>query len=160
MNLAVSILSSAGAHVVLMTAPCYDTGEQPDGLPWPSNKPDRVDEYNSIVEQVAAEHPKTVSVYHLHALICPDGHFEFDPTITYTYRGQTKTVSNVQVRTSDGIHFTIPGGELLGRVILPYLRRIGHKHMLALLAKGRSVPLPASKLPWGVVGEDVIPPAS
>jgi peptidoglycan/LPS O-acetylase OafA/YrhL len=160
MNLAVSILSSAGAHVVLMTAPCYDTGEQPDGLPWPSNKPDRVDEYNSIVEQVAAEHPKTVSVYHLHALICPDGHFEFDPTITYTYRGQTKTVSNVQVRTSDGIHFTIPGGELLGRAILPYLRRIGHKHMLALLAKGRSVPLPASKLPWGVVGEDVIPPAS
>jgi len=144
MNLAVSILSSDGAHVVLMTAPCYDAGEQPDGAPWPSDKADRVDEYNSIVEQVAAEHPRTVSVYHLHSLVCPGGRFEFDPTITYTYHGQTKTVSNAQVRTSDGIHFTIPGGELLGRVILPRLRKIGHQHMLTLLAKGRSVPLPAS----------------
>ena len=29
-----------GPHVVLMTAPCYDSGEQPDGQPWPEDSPD------------------------------------------------------------------------------------------------------------------------
>ena len=48
---AVQVAGSGGASVVLMTAPCYDTGEQPDGQPWPEDSPARLAIYNGIVRQ-------------------------------------------------------------------------------------------------------------
>jgi peptidoglycan/LPS O-acetylase OafA/YrhL len=42
---AVDVGSSRGAAVVLFTAPCYDSGEQFDGAPWPEDQPDRLHAY-------------------------------------------------------------------------------------------------------------------
>ena len=58
------------APMVLMTSPCFDSGEQPNGQPWPEDSPARLADYNAIVRQVAAEHPATVQVddFGAHAL--------------------------------------------------------------------------------------------
>ena len=37
-----------GAHLVFLTAPCTDEGEQPDGAPWPEDNPARLAEYNKL----------------------------------------------------------------------------------------------------------------
>ena len=54
---AVQVAGSSGADVALLTAPCFDSGEQPSGLPWPEDDPARLARYNELVRQVAAEHP-------------------------------------------------------------------------------------------------------
>jgi peptidoglycan/LPS O-acetylase OafA/YrhL len=105
---AVSILSSRGAHVALMTAPYFDTGEQPDGQPWPEDSPQRVKILNRIIESVAARHPGVVSVVPLGKILSPDGHF------TWKIHGQT-------VRLPDGIHTTKAAGRLEAPIILPEL---------------------------------------
>ena len=92
LDMAVGVAASAGAHVVLMTAPCYHSGEQPDGRPWPQDAPARVDTYNRLVRQVATEHPATTSVYNLGGLVCPQGHY-------------TPAIDGTTVRAPDGIHF-------------------------------------------------------
>ena len=92
LNLAVTTASSTGAHVVLMTAPCYDSGEQPDGQPWPQDDPSRVDAYNRLVRQVSAAHPRTTSVIDLDHLVCPGGRF-------------TSVIDGTTVRAPDGVHF-------------------------------------------------------
>ena len=51
---AVKLAGSQGARVILLTAPCYDTGEQPNGQPWPEDSPQRLAKYNSIVREVGA----------------------------------------------------------------------------------------------------------
>ena len=91
---AVSTASAGGAHVVLMTAPYYDSGEQPDGQPWPQDAPARVDRYNQLVREVAAANPHVVTLFDLGALVCPAGRF-------------TLTVDGVTVRAPDGIHFPV-----------------------------------------------------
>jgi hypothetical protein len=95
------LVTSAGPHIVFLTAPCTDEGEQPNGAPWPEENPARLAEYNKLVRQVAAEHPQTDSVADLNAAACPGGHY-------------TTTLDGVTVRTvSDGIHFTPAGGVVL-----------------------------------------------
>ncbi len=113
---AVGIADAHGAKVVLMTAPCYDVGEQPDGRLWPTSTPRRVAIYNTLVEEVAAEHPSTTSVLHLHSMVCPGG----------TYH---EFLGGVQVRTSDGIHFTNTGGKFLAPRIWPTIVKIGRQQM-------------------------------
>ena len=68
---AVSVLGSQGAHVVLMTSPFYDTGEQPNGQPWDEDSPVRVDLLNHMIESVAALHPGIVSVVPLNQYLDP-----------------------------------------------------------------------------------------
>jgi len=88
----VAIASSAGSRVVLMTAPYYDSGEQPDGQPQPQDQPARVQAYNRLVRKVATADPERVSVVKLNPIVCPDGHY-------------TTMVGPVTVRAPDGIHF-------------------------------------------------------
>jgi peptidoglycan/LPS O-acetylase OafA/YrhL len=109
---AVSILSSRGARVALMTAPYFDTGEQLDGQPWDEDAPARVDVLNQIITQVAAEHPGVVSVVPLNKYLDPNGHF------TWTIDGQV-------MRLSDGVHTTPAAGPYLAPKILPQLAAIG-----------------------------------
>jgi hypothetical protein len=110
---AIAILHSFGAKVVLFTMPYVDpNNRQPDGQPWPENTPTRVQAYNVLVQQVARAHPGVVSVLDLNRMLSPDGVF-------------TASLSGVDVRSADGIHISLSGGELLQSQILPAVDRIG-----------------------------------
>ena len=84
--------TASGAHMVLLTAPCYSSGEQPDGSPWPEDSPARLRAYNDQLYTVAAEYPAQVSVVNLNAMMCPGGRFE-------------PVIDGVTVRAPDGVHF-------------------------------------------------------
>jgi hypothetical protein len=89
---AVEVASSGGAGVVLFTAPCYDSGEQSNGAPWPEDQPDRVDAYNALVRQVVAANPQKATLVNLYGVFCPGGHYE-------------SHLDGVTVRAPDGVHF-------------------------------------------------------
>jgi peptidoglycan/LPS O-acetylase OafA/YrhL len=89
---AVDVGSSRGAAVVLFTAPCYDSGEQFDGAPWPEDQPDRLHAYNALVRQVVAANPQRATLIDLDGLVCPGGTFENE-------------IDGVTVRAPDGVHF-------------------------------------------------------
>jgi peptidoglycan/LPS O-acetylase OafA/YrhL len=103
----VGIAASGGARVVLATEPYNHRGERPDGELWPEDEPDRVDRWNALLREVAAEHPDTVQLIELGARLCPEGHF-------------TKTVDGIAVR-SDGVHLTRDGVHWLAPWLLPQL---------------------------------------
>jgi len=140
LDVTVGFAGARGARVVLLTAPCFDTGEQPDGQLWPTSDPRRVAVYNQLVQEVAAEHPGAVSVVHLHALVCPGGQYQ-------------EFQDGVQVRDSDGIHFTITGGRYLAPKIWPAVVEAGRAQMAAggsgtpssALDKLRSAPVMSRK---------------
>lgn len=116
---AVKITLSGGADMILVTAPCFDSGEQPDGAPWPEDSPRRLAIYNGLLRQVAAERPKRVFVQNLLPLVCPGGKF-------------TTTLNGVPVRSPDGIHFVFyRGGDYLAKWILPFWRDVGHTQQAA-----------------------------
>jgi peptidoglycan/LPS O-acetylase OafA/YrhL len=104
---AVGLAGSGGAHVVLMTAPCFDSGEQPDGSPWPEDSPTRLSIYNGLVRQVAAASTNT-ALLDLNAMVCPGGHYK-------------EYFDGVQVRESDGVHFTLGGGNVFAPKIWPFV---------------------------------------
>ncbi len=110
---AVSILSSGGAHVVLMTAPYFNSGEQLDGQPWVEDSPARVNLLNKIIESVAARHPGIVSVVPLNRYLDPNGHFAW-------------TIDGKVMRMGDGVHTTKAAGTYLAPKILPQLAALGH----------------------------------
>ena len=106
LNRASQVVTATGARMVFLTAPCTNEGEQPDGAPWPEDSSKRLEIYNQLVRQVAAEHPTTDSVVDLFAATCPGGRY-------------ATTIHGVAVRRSDGVHFTIAGGEYLAPLIMP-----------------------------------------
>jgi peptidoglycan/LPS O-acetylase OafA/YrhL len=112
---AVKVAGSGGASVVLMTAPCYDTGEQPDGQPWPEDSRARLDLYNNIVREVVASTPGT-SLLNFNAMACPGGRYE-------------EYMDGQQVRLADGIHFTFTGGNVFAPKIWPFIVRLGRQQM-------------------------------
>jgi peptidoglycan/LPS O-acetylase OafA/YrhL len=118
---AVIIGTSTGAHMVLLTAPCYSSGEEADGAPWPQDNIQRVQAYNRLVREVGAEFPKTTDVEDLYALACPDGKYR-------------STFGTGVLRDSDGVHFSMlpgQGGALLAPVLLPVREDLGHKQEAA-----------------------------
>ena len=125
---AVQVGTSTGSLMVLATAPCFDSGEQDNGQPWPEDSATRLDLYNSMVRQVAAEHPATVELYDLDSLLCPGGSF-------------TTTLDGVQVRDGDGVHIvpTAAAGQWLDARLLPTVVRIGRLQM-----SGRQLITPAT----------------
>ena len=139
LRLAVAVATAHGAHMIIETSPCFDTGEQPDGAPWPEDAPARVDAYNRLVEQVAAQHPATVTVQHLHAMLCPGGRY-------------TPTLDGVPVRQADGVHLTYlaqpNAGTVLAPKILPLWYRLGHavaQQRAAARARGTSRPATSAR---------------
>ena len=111
----VRVASSGGAHVVLMTAPCYDSGEQPNGSPWPEDSRTRLSIYNELVREVASASPDA-SVLDFNAMACPGGHYE-------------AVLNGVQVRKSDGVHFTFDGGDVFASRIWPVVAALGRQQM-------------------------------
>ncbi len=123
LNAASKLVTSTGARMVFLTAPCTDSGEQPDGAPWPEDNPARLAVYNKLVREVAAEHPLTDSVVDLNAAACPGGKY-------------TSTVDGVVIRRNDGVHFTNAGGQFLAPKIMPPIVAAGR----AQAASGVAVP--------------------
>ena len=115
---AVQVGTSTGALMVLMTSPCFDSGEQPNGQPWPEDSPARLAEYNAIVRSVAAEHPTTVQLDDFGAQLCPGGVF-------------TTYFNGVQVRDGDGVHIapTPAAGQWVDEQVLPDVVRVGRLQM-------------------------------
>ncbi len=122
---AVRVGTSTGALMVLMTAPCFDSGEQPNGQPWAEDSPARLADYNSIVRQVAAAHPDRVALLDLDAMLCPGG-------------GYSTSVDGVALRDGDGVHI-VPSqaaGQWLDAHLLPELVRVGRVQMAGRLLTG------------------------
>ena len=117
LELAVRTATSSGALLVMLTAPCFSTGEQPNGQPWPEDSPTRLAQYNAILRQVAAEHPQTVEVVDLGAMLCPGGQFQ-------------SSIDGVQIRDADGVHIvpTAGAGQWLDAQLLPEVVRLGRLH--------------------------------
>jgi peptidoglycan/LPS O-acetylase OafA/YrhL len=88
----VTIAVDAGCRVVLLTAPYYDSGEQPDGQPEPQDQPVRVRDYNRLLTEVARANRRVAVLVNLNAMVSPDGHY-------------TATIGSLTVRTPDGVHF-------------------------------------------------------
>ncbi len=103
---AVRIAGSRGARVVLMTQPCADSGEQPNGQPWPEDSPARIATYNAIVRAVAAR--TGAAVQDLFAMVCPNRTFE-------------EEIDGIRVRSPDGVHFARSGGPYLAPRVFPLL---------------------------------------
>jgi peptidoglycan/LPS O-acetylase OafA/YrhL len=111
-----NLVTATGSRMVFLTAPCTDEGEQPNGAPWPEDSTARLDVFNRLVREVAAEHPQTDSVVDLDGAVCPDGRY-------------TTALNGVDVRRSDGVHFTIVGGELLAPVLMPPIVSAGRAQL-------------------------------
>ena len=115
---AVQVATSTGALLVLMTSPCFDSGEQPDGQSWPEDSATRLAEYNAMVRQVAAGHPATVEVDNFGGLLCPGGRF-------------ATSFDGIQIRDGDGVHIvpTPAAGQWLDARVLPAVIRAGRLQM-------------------------------
>jgi peptidoglycan/LPS O-acetylase OafA/YrhL len=115
---AVDTATSTGALMVFMTSPCFDSGEQNNGQPWPEDSPTRLAQYNDMVKQVAAEYPATVEADDLGAQLCPAGVY-------------TSTLDGVQIRDGDGVHIvpTAAAGQWLDARILPEVVSVGRLQM-------------------------------
>jgi hypothetical protein len=112
---AVRVAGAGGAHVVLLTAPCDDSGEQPNGAPWPEDSRARLAVYNGLVRRVAATSPNT-SLLNFNAMACPGGHYE-------------EFMDGQQVLLADGVHFTFDGGNVFAPKIWPLIAKLGRRQM-------------------------------
>jgi peptidoglycan/LPS O-acetylase OafA/YrhL len=115
---AVEVGTSTGALMVLMTSPCFAPIEQDNGQVWPEDTPARLNAYNDIVRQVAAEHPATVQLDDFEAQLCPGGVYQ-------------ESFNGVQIRDGDGMHIvpTAAAGQWLDSRVLPEVIRVGRLQM-------------------------------
>ncbi len=126
---AVRIATSTGALMILERPPCFDSGEQDSGQPWPEDASARLHAFDAVLAQVAAEFP-TVAVGSLGDRMCPGGVF-------------TSEVDGVRIRSSDGIHVpaTVAAGRWAAGVLEPQVVRLGELQRRGLGVSGS--PLPA-----------------
>jgi peptidoglycan/LPS O-acetylase OafA/YrhL len=137
---AVSVLGSKGASVVLLTSPYYDSGTSPAGTPWPEDAPVRVTTDNATMRQVATTTPagsdgSRVYVFDLNAMVSPKNTF-------------SATVDQINVRCTDGVHFTQSGGIYVGQRLAPELAALGQAHAASSPGGGWPGPLPPSTPSW------------
>jgi peptidoglycan/LPS O-acetylase OafA/YrhL len=118
LNQASNLVTATGSRMVFLTAPCTSEGEQPDGAPWPEDSPQRIAAYNQLVREVAAEHPTTDSVVDLYAATCPGGRY-------------ATTIHGITIRRTDGVHFTIAGGQYLAPKVMPAIVAAGRAQAAA-----------------------------
>jgi hypothetical protein len=116
LEFASNLVTSSGANMVFLTAPCISETSQSNGVAWPEDDPARLAAYNGLVRQVAAEHPTTDSVVDLSSVVCPGG------TFSSTYKGVT-------IRKSDGVHFTEQAGLVLASALMPQIVSLGRSQM-------------------------------
>jgi len=112
---AVAVGTSTRALMILETPPCFDSGEQANGQPWPADSPTRLRDYDRMLSQVAATDPGHVAVGNLGALMCPGGKYQ-------------QNIDGIRIRSSDGVHvaLTAAAGQWLANAMFPQVVRIGH----------------------------------
>ena len=136
---AVRIATAGGALMVLMTKPCQSTGEQLDGEPSAQDDSSaRQGVYNSLLRQVAAEHPNQVYVQDLIPTSAP---------VASTPRTERRAGAGVgrnplPVPEDSGV-----GGDYLAPAILPYwLESATSRRHRRMGPASRSVPSRSSSL--------------
>jgi hypothetical protein len=110
-----AVLTGGGAHLVLLTTPCYSPekqefntwGEQERSEGW------RVDWLNRVFQRYADAHPD-VSVVDLHGEVCPDGKY-------------AAKIDGREVR-SDGVHFAKQGTRLVWDWLAPIIQQLAFAH--------------------------------
>jgi hypothetical protein len=105
---AITTAGSSGATVVLCNAPYFLGMEAPQGGTYPENDAARVDRWNELVREAVARHPGVVP-FDLNALTAPGGHY-------------VSEIDGVAVRSSDGVHFSVAAGSVVGPALLPVIR--------------------------------------
>ena len=112
-NGVVTVLSSRGARVVLLTMPDIDADDEaPGSAAYAENDPSRVTEFNQILSNVARSRANVATLIDLNKKLDPKGMFQL-------------AIDGVTVRWTDGIHISQPGGEWLQPFILPTVARLG-----------------------------------
>jgi hypothetical protein len=106
---AITVATSTGAPVVLLTAPYYHRPERADGSQWPENDPSRADQFNQILRTAAARHAGPVSVVELGARTNPDGRYD-------------GVVEGVAMR-NDGVHYSAAACRWMAPWLLPQVRQ-------------------------------------
>ncbi len=132
---AIRVLSSTGAHVVLLTNPYYQSGAQSDGQPLPENQPSRVAIDKRLLDEAAANDPGAATVVDLGSMLSPSGQF-------------STLVDGVPVRCSDGIHLTVPGGQWVGERLFPHLVALGQPHAATASLQHRPPLSPQTPPAW------------
>ena len=93
LDTAINLLHSAGAHVVLLTAPYFDQPDPGPQAPAGVVTNAKVDHWNQMLTAEAAKFGPAVSVVDLNAMVDPGGQY-------------AASIDGVPVRTADGVHFT------------------------------------------------------
>jgi peptidoglycan/LPS O-acetylase OafA/YrhL len=133
-----SILSSRGAKVVLMTSPYYDSTVQSGGAV-PEDAPGRVVIDDRILRQTSAGRPD-VTLFPLGNIVTPDDGYQQD-------------VDGVDVRCADGVHFSAAAGQVLAPRLLPLLVHLGRSAHVV------SAPLATTSTSAAVVAAPAMVPA-
>jgi peptidoglycan/LPS O-acetylase OafA/YrhL len=121
---AVDILSARGAKVVLFTTPYVDPSQEAaDGTPFSENDPARTTAFNALLAGVARQRSSVVTLVDLNRMLDPTGQYQ-------------PAVDGVSVRTTDGIHISVPGGEWLQPQILPTVVARGRQARAAVATAG------------------------
>jgi hypothetical protein len=107
---AIDILTSRGAHVLALTAPCYQRPERPDGGLWPEDNVSRVQHFNDLLRQAIDRHRGRAELFDLYRWMCPHDAWQ-------------RYVDGYPVRSTDGLHFDAAGGDLLASRLLPAIRK-------------------------------------
>jgi hypothetical protein len=137
---AVDVLGSRGASVVLMTTPYYDSGVSPAGTSWPEDDPGRVSVDNATMRALAGttatgRNGGRVYVFDLNTVVSPG-------------RTYAATVGQVNVRCTDGVHFSRSGGIYVGLRLAPELAALGQAHAGASPGGAWPGALPPSTPSW------------
>jgi lysophospholipase L1-like esterase len=108
----IGIMSAKGARVALLSPPCFDHPDNPDGQAYPANDPHRLAIFHQLLNDAAKRSNGVAEVIDLNPMMCPGGHF-------------MKTLNGQTLRMDDGIHFTTAGAALVAPSVLPQLVRLG-----------------------------------
>jgi len=106
----VKILGAGGTKILFLSVPYTSPPNLPNGSPAPAASPDRHSLINSMLEEAARAHPKTVSVLNIDQTVSPGDHYNAN--------------INGQLCRFDGVHFSAYCSELLEPRILGEVRKL------------------------------------
>ena len=128
LNEAITVLSSSGAQVALLTMPYESPITAPVHLATYRSAfdPGRVRHWNTLLRAAAARHPTVAHIVDLNHFASPHGYTDTLDGIT-PFRGTDNGPGTPIVQ--DGVHFTPAGAQLVARWLLPRLAAIAaHGH--------------------------------